>query len=521
MERSGGRAIHVCELVRRTLNVSAAVGAIVLVVASYALLVPGAVSQAAGLLPPNNPSANLTSDPPLGCASSQSCTGLALRAIDNAHAAEGASPMELPSNWFTLSPQQQLFVVAGEERIDRGLKPYKGLLATLDAIAQTAAVQGEDPTLSRIPFPILAAGGNYAGGYATVLSADYDWMEVDGYGGPNVTCTTPTAAGCWGHRDNILGMGTCPTCVAGAGYIEGSYTELFARPRAPVNSFTFSWQSDVAPYLADPITATSLSGGPSTTKATWVNNPMLPNGYWLLGRDGGVYAFGNAQFYGSTGGMSLNEPVVAMTPTADDRGYWLVARDGGIFAFGDAEFHGSVPEFSTADNVVAAAEDPETGGYWEVGSGGQVYAFDAPYLGNAPSDAAIVGISPTPTGHGYWMVAADGGIFAFGSARFYGSMGGHPLDEPIVGMAVTTDGLGYWMVASDGGIFAFGDASFEGSMGGRPLVRPMVGMGRVTDGSGYWTVASDGGIFSFGGAPFYGSMGGQHLNAPVVGVAPS
>jgi hypothetical protein len=33
--------------------------------------------------------------------------------------------------------------------------------------------------------------------------------------------------------------------------------------------------------------------------------------------------------------------VVGMAATADENGYWLVAADGGIFAFGDARFFGS------------------------------------------------------------------------------------------------------------------------------------------------------------------------------------
>jgi len=40
-------------------------------------------------------------------------------------------------------------------------------------------------------------------------------------------------------------------------------------------------------------------------------------GYWLVGSDGGVYGFGDAGFYGSTGGTTLNKPIVSMAPTAD------------------------------------------------------------------------------------------------------------------------------------------------------------------------------------------------------------
>ncbi len=159
-------------------------------------------------------------------------------------------------------------------------------------------------------------------------------------------------------------------------------------------------------------------------------------GYWEVASDGGVFAFGDAAFYGSMGGRPLDRPVVGTAATPDDAGYWEVAADGGIFAFGDAAFYGS--------------------------------------MGGRPLVAPIVGMAATPDGAGYWEVAADGGIFAFGDAAFYGSMGGKPLNRPIVGMAATPDGAGYWEVASDGGIFAFGDAAFYGSMGGQPLVAPVV-----------------------------------------------
>ena len=64
-------------------------------------------------------------------------------------------------------------------------------------------------------------------------------------------------------------------------------------------------------------------------------------GYWQVGSDGGIFTFGSAQFYGSTGSIQLNKPVVGMAATPDGRGYWLVASDGGVFAYGDAQFYGS------------------------------------------------------------------------------------------------------------------------------------------------------------------------------------
>ena len=59
-------------------------------------------------------------------------------------------------------------------------------------------------------------------------------------------------------------------------------------------------------------------------------------GYWMVARDGGIFTFGSALFYGSTGGHAA-EPAHRRDgahPSGD--GYWLVARDGGIFTFGSA-----------------------------------------------------------------------------------------------------------------------------------------------------------------------------------------
>jgi hypothetical protein len=227
-----------------------------------------------------------------------------------------------------------------------------------------------------------------------------------------------------------------------------------------------------------------------------------------------VRAFGAASL-GDLAAASPNEPVVGMATTAGGGGYWLVASDGGVFAYGDATFHGSTGDLVLAQPIVGMAGDPATGGYWLVASDGGVFAFDAPFDGSEggqPLAQPIVGMAAMPDGGGYWLVARDGGVFSFGDATFHGSEGGQPLNAPVVAMAATGDGGGYWLAASDGGIFNFGDAAFHGSEGGQPLNAPVVAMAATGDGGGYWLVARDGGIFNFGDAPFDGSA----LSAPDV-----
>jgi len=42
-------------------------------------------------------------------------------------------------------------------------------------------------------------------------------------------------------------------------------------------------------------------------------------GYWLLASDGGIFSYGDAAFYGSTGSIALNKPIVGMTATPDGK----------------------------------------------------------------------------------------------------------------------------------------------------------------------------------------------------------
>jgi hypothetical protein len=39
-------------------------------------------------------------------------------------------------------------------------------------------------------------------------------------------------------------------------------------------------------------------------------------GYWLVGSDGGIFAFGDAHFAGSTGSLNLVAPVVGLAAGA-------------------------------------------------------------------------------------------------------------------------------------------------------------------------------------------------------------
>jgi len=107
-------------------------------------------------------------------------------------------------------------------------------------------------------------------------------------------------------------------------------------------------------------------------------------GYWLFAADGGVFTFGDAPFLGGMGGTRLNAPVVGAS--AGGSGYRMVAADGGIFSF-SAPFYGSTGGIHLSSPIVAMAPTASGAGYWLLGADGGVFCFgDAPFLGTTRVD---------------------------------------------------------------------------------------------------------------------------------------
>ena len=133
------------------------------------------------------------------------------------------------------------------------------------------------------------------------------------------------------------------------------------------------------------------------------------NGYWMVASDGGIFSFGDAKFFGSTGAIHLNQPIVGMASTPSGNGYWMVASDGGIFSFGDAKFFGSTGGASLNAPIVGIAA-ARGNGYWLVGADGATFAYgDANNVGNAPSvSARVVGGTALPATRGLRLFEADG-----------------------------------------------------------------------------------------------------------------
>lgn len=274
-------------------------GAIASTIGPIVMLSAAPPAVATGILPGANPPANLAPTPDFmssgacadlngtwscanPCVSGQlkfpaftedpECTAYVLAAIDAARKAEHVGPMILPTDWSQLNVTEQLFVLADLERTARGLPAYLGINGRLSHEAEEAARHDRDPSLAP-GFPVGVdlegydgMGSTWSSGFSALV-ADYFWMYDDGWGGSrahtfNLACSSATSAGCWAHRDELLGYDPrfnpgvglwCRTCEMGVGFAVtdgfSSYADLIELPDGKAPTLVFSWTHNVLPYL--------------------------------------------------------------------------------------------------------------------------------------------------------------------------------------------------------------------------------------------------------------------------------
>lgn len=189
------------------------------------------------------------------------CVSASVAAIEAARTKGGLKlrPLVLPRNYRSLTAAEQTFVVINLERVDRGIRPIRGMVASLDHAAKLPAEADVDPQ----PATSLLQGLGvhmyrtlFARDYGP-LAADYEWMYDDGYspragGTTNVFCPRAGAVGCWSHRASILdrfsGMPLLTGGMAAAPAAGGalSLAAILTGGHGNAPHFTYTWRRALA-----------------------------------------------------------------------------------------------------------------------------------------------------------------------------------------------------------------------------------------------------------------------------------
>ena len=251
------------------------------------------------------------------------------------------------------------------------------------------------------------------------------------------------------------------------------------------------------------IRASNSVVAPATERFTLVVRPAP--GYVVVSTNGAVATFDGARNVGSlvTEHVDVND-IVGVALTADAKGYWIVGRNGTVYLFGDAKLFPAGAEGKARGTVVGIAATPDNLGYWLVNSRGQVFPYgDAGPYGSLPAEHIAVGdvvsMAATADGKGYYLVTAKGAVYNFGSAVSHGDASAAKLDTPVVSITVDDATGGYWLVTSRGHVFAFDaprldykSAPAEGAI--------VVGLAATPDGGGFFLATSEGNLYEYGDA---------------------
>jgi hypothetical protein len=451
-------------------------------------------------------------------------------------------PGPISGNILTLTAGEvcELFVLFTPSAV--GDRSATATITASDGTQTTVEFSGSGgPTISLIPssenFGDVALGSTSSGTSGFILenianvTDTINLSTALSFSGPGADeYTVIPSSGCPGNGSNLVVLSSGQGCTL---LVTFAPTALGDQPATltlqGLNGTSVSVGAD-----GTGTDGTGGTGGGGSTGGTGGGAPAptpTPHGYWLVGSDGGIFTFGNAQFFGSTGNVKLNRPVVGITVTSNRGGYWLDASDGGVFAFGDASFYGSIPGLGISPAgsggpralnapIVGMVPSYDDGGYFMVASDGGVFTFgDAQFEGSCPSLAggcsgAAVAVIPDASGRGYWLVTATGNVYTFGDAQYLGAPGGQV--SPVTSAVRTPDGDGYWILLANGDVFSYGDAGKFGSASSFGGANPASAIFASSDSSGYWVASANGSVDTFGDAPFDGSLAGTRLNGAII-----
>jgi hypothetical protein len=302
-----------------------------------------------------------------------------------------------------------------------------------------------------------------------------------------------------------------------SGNAEGSVPHVHFEIRTPNGTPINAYDSL---QLAEGKPVTGICG-PNTAPTPSPHDGTLP-GYFAVGENGAVDAFGTANHAGDRSDDGVSAPIVGIAATPSGQGYWLAARDGNVYQFGDAGVGGNAKSMKLAATVIGIAATPNGAGFWLATDDGAIYPFgSARSYGSAlnrPLTSPVVDIVSTATGRGYFIVTDRGVVYAYGDAQHRGDATDKELVSPITSIVSTSSGNGYWLLSRRGGLLAYGDAEELGTIPTRGLCDPAPAADLIASagGGGYGIMQTDGTVLEFGNAA---SLGDAHAGTIVDVVA--
>ena len=238
-------------------------------------------------------------------------------------------------------------------------------------------------------------------------------------------------------------------------------------------------------------------------------------GYWMLGADGVVYAFGTA-----FGVHRVALGAVAMTPKLDGSGFWIVDAAGHVFVRGSASRFGAAPALAFGERITTISATPTGSGYWLFSNRGRVFPYGSATVIRRPRGAATERIDRRVGRDTHRprllhdrcrrrclrvrrraVPRLDGRSTAEPARRRHRA---EPRQRGVLARRFRRR-----CVRVLGAV---------PRLDGKHCAQP-TGQGLVAYGNGYLMVASDGGVFDFSNRGFLGSLGGVRLSAPIVGIA--
>ncbi len=159
-----------------------------------------------------------------------------------------------------------------------------------------------------------------------------------------------------------------------------------------------------------------MGGTPLNKPVVGIASTPLSPGYWEVASDGGIFSFGTAQFYGSTGGIPAQRSHRRHGADAGREGLLPLCLRRRRLRLRRCPFYGSMGGMHLNQPIVGGAVTPDEEGYRPVRlrrrglllrrCGATSAPWGEPTSTNRSSEDAI-----TPHGGGYYLVASDGGVF--------------------------------------------------------------------------------------------------------------